>query len=87
MTLGCIYSGRRWQQSASRLVLVTSREPHDRLFRELADEGEEAGHRFASGGSAIAASRRSSPTQCSRATRPRENWMIRSHRLPAATEA
>ncbi|HEY4448758.1 MAG TPA: FAD-dependent oxidoreductase [Steroidobacteraceae bacterium] len=43
VTLACIYSGRRWQQSASTLVLVTSREPDDRLFRELAGEGEEAG--------------------------------------------
>jgi dimethylamine/trimethylamine dehydrogenase len=43
VTLGCIYSERRWQQSASALVLVTSREPQDRLFRELAGEGEEAG--------------------------------------------
>ena len=42
VTLGCIYSGRRWQQSASALVLVTSREPEDRLFRELVGEGEEA---------------------------------------------
>ena len=42
VTLGCIYSGRRWQQSASALVLVTSREPEDRLFRERGGEGEEA---------------------------------------------
>ena len=42
VTLGCIYSGRRSQQSASALVLVTSREPQDRLFRELVGEGEEA---------------------------------------------
>jgi dimethylamine/trimethylamine dehydrogenase len=40
VTLGCIYSGRQWQQSASTLVLVTSREPQDQLFRELV--GEEA---------------------------------------------
>src|SRR4029077_256590 len=40
VTLGCIYSGRQWQQSASTLVLVTTREPQDQLFRELV--GEEA---------------------------------------------
>jgi hypothetical protein len=87
VTLACIYSGRRRQQSASTLVLVTSREPYDRLFTSSRARARRPAHRFASGGSAIAASRRSSPTQCSRATRPRENWMIRSHRLPAATAA
>jgi dimethylamine/trimethylamine dehydrogenase len=37
-TLGCIYSGRQWQQRAAALVLVTSREPQDGLYRELVGE-------------------------------------------------
>ena len=35
VTLGCVYSGRQWQQRASTLVLVTSRDPQDELYREL----------------------------------------------------
>jgi dimethylamine/trimethylamine dehydrogenase len=38
VTLACIYSGRDWQQPASTLVLVTSREPCDELYRELVGE-------------------------------------------------
>jgi dimethylamine/trimethylamine dehydrogenase len=38
VTLGCVYSGRRWQQSAAALVLVTLREPDEELFRELVGE-------------------------------------------------
>ncbi len=38
VTLGCIYGGGQWQQKASTLVLVTSREPLDELYRELAGE-------------------------------------------------
>ena len=41
VTLGCVYSGRQWQQSASTLILVTSREPQEELYRELV--GEEPG--------------------------------------------
>jgi dimethylamine/trimethylamine dehydrogenase len=36
--LACVYSGREWQQRASTLVLVTSREPSDELYRELVGE-------------------------------------------------
>jgi dimethylamine/trimethylamine dehydrogenase len=38
LTLGCVYSNRRWRQSASTLVLVTSREPQEGLFRALVGE-------------------------------------------------
>ena len=38
VTLGCVYSGRRWQQRASTVVLVTSREPREELYRELVGE-------------------------------------------------
>ncbi|HVN47127.1 MAG TPA: FAD-dependent oxidoreductase [Steroidobacteraceae bacterium] len=38
VTLGCVYSGRQWQQSCAALVLVTSREPEEQLFRELVGE-------------------------------------------------
>jgi dimethylamine/trimethylamine dehydrogenase len=38
VTLGCVYSGRRWQQSASTVILVTSREPREELYRELVGE-------------------------------------------------
>ncbi len=38
VTLGCVYSGRQWQQSASTLVLVTSREPEESLYRALVGE-------------------------------------------------
>lgn len=36
--LSCVYSGRRQRHSISTLVLVTSREPRDELYRELAGE-------------------------------------------------
>jgi dimethylamine/trimethylamine dehydrogenase len=38
VTLGCVYSGRRWQQRAATVVLVTSREPCEELYRELVGE-------------------------------------------------
>ena len=38
VTLGCVYSGRQWQQRASTVVLVTSREPREELYRELVGE-------------------------------------------------
>jgi dimethylamine/trimethylamine dehydrogenase len=38
VTLGCVYSGRTWQQRAATLVMVTSREPREELYRELAGE-------------------------------------------------
>ncbi|MBV8308259.1 MAG: NADH:flavin oxidoreductase, partial [Gammaproteobacteria bacterium] len=38
VTLGCVYSGRHWPHPAGTLVLVTSREPDEELFRELAGE-------------------------------------------------
>ena len=41
VTLGCVFSGREWQQSAAAVVLVTSREPCEELYRELV--GEEPG--------------------------------------------
>jgi dimethylamine/trimethylamine dehydrogenase len=37
-TLGCVYSGRRRQHPASKLILVTSREPQDGLYWELVDQ-------------------------------------------------
>ena len=40
-TLGCIYSGRRQQRAAATLVLVTSREPQDALYRELVPDTDE----------------------------------------------
>ncbi len=46
VTLGCVYSDRRWQQSASTLVLVTSREPEESLYRELVGEEPTAGSRI-----------------------------------------
>jgi len=36
--LACVYTGREWRQRASTLVLVTSREPCDELYRELVGE-------------------------------------------------
>jgi dimethylamine/trimethylamine dehydrogenase len=40
-SLACVYTGRASRIEAGTLVLVTSREPDDRLYRELAgDEGE-----------------------------------------------
>jgi len=36
--LACVYTGREWRQRASTLVLVTSREPSDELYRELVGE-------------------------------------------------
>jgi len=41
VTLGCVYSGRQRQQRAAAVVLVTSREPCEELYRELV--GEEPG--------------------------------------------
>jgi dimethylamine/trimethylamine dehydrogenase len=38
VTLGCIYSTRQWQESAATLVLVTSREPEESLYRALVGE-------------------------------------------------
>jgi len=35
VSLACTYSGRRRRHAASTLVLVTSREPNDALYREL----------------------------------------------------
>jgi dimethylamine/trimethylamine dehydrogenase len=35
VTLGCIYTGERRSHAASTLLLVTSREPQDALYREL----------------------------------------------------
>ena len=42
VTLGCVYSGRTWQQSAATLVMVTSREPREELYRELVGEESSA---------------------------------------------
>ncbi|HMK86098.1 MAG TPA: FAD-dependent oxidoreductase [Steroidobacteraceae bacterium] len=41
VTLACIHSGERRSQAASSLVLVTSREPEDGLYRELVGEDGE----------------------------------------------
>jgi dimethylamine/trimethylamine dehydrogenase len=38
VTLGCVYSARQWQERASTLILVTSREPREGLYRELVGE-------------------------------------------------
>jgi len=38
VTLGCVFSGRQWQRGAASLVLVTSREPCEELYRELVGE-------------------------------------------------
>jgi len=46
-TLGCIYTGRRHTRDARSLVLVTSREPEDSLYRELVGpEDDEASSRI-----------------------------------------
>jgi len=37
--LSCVYSGRRQRHAAATLVMITSREPRDELYRELAGEG------------------------------------------------
>ena len=42
VTLGCVYSGRTWQQTAATLVMVTSREPREELYRELVGEESSA---------------------------------------------
>jgi dimethylamine/trimethylamine dehydrogenase len=43
VTLGCIFTGRKQAREAAGLVLVTSREPEDTLYCELAGaEGDEA---------------------------------------------
>jgi len=47
VTLACIYSGRSHGRAASTLVLVTSREPDDALYRDLVgDDGDSAGPRI-----------------------------------------
>ena len=38
VTLGCVYSPRQWQEGAATLVLVTSREPEESLYRALVGE-------------------------------------------------
>ncbi|MBS0613762.1 MAG: FAD-dependent oxidoreductase [Proteobacteria bacterium] len=38
----CIYSGKTWRHAAATLVLVTSREPQDQLYRELVGEDASA---------------------------------------------
>jgi dimethylamine/trimethylamine dehydrogenase len=38
VTLACVFSGTTAEQTADALVLVTSREPDDRLYRELVGE-------------------------------------------------
>jgi dimethylamine/trimethylamine dehydrogenase len=40
-SLACAYSGRVEQRAADVLVLVTSREPNDRLYRELVGEDDD----------------------------------------------
>lgn len=42
-TLSCIYTGRQRSCAANALVLVTSREPEDRLYRELVPEIDQPG--------------------------------------------
>ena len=42
VTLGCVYTGRASLHDAQALVLVTSREPDDGLYRELSGEGDAA---------------------------------------------
>jgi len=39
VTLGCVYSGRQWQQGASTVVLVTSREPREELLPRAGGRG------------------------------------------------
>lgn len=47
VTLGCIFTGRRHTHDAQSLVLVTSREPDDVLYRELVgQEGDESSSRI-----------------------------------------
>jgi dimethylamine/trimethylamine dehydrogenase len=41
VSLGCVYSGRPQTRRAATLVLVTSREPDEALYRELAGEDPE----------------------------------------------
>jgi len=41
VTLGCIYSGARRRHAAATLILVTSREPQDELYRELVGSEDE----------------------------------------------
>src|SRR5215469_1495961 len=39
VTLGCVYSGRQWQQGASTMVLVTSCEPREELLPRAGGRG------------------------------------------------
>ena len=39
-TLGCVFTGRTHTVAASAVVLVTSREPDEALYRALTDEGD-----------------------------------------------
>ena len=41
VALACIYSGRAHARRAATLVLITSREPDERLYRELVGEDGE----------------------------------------------
>ena len=41
VTLGCVYTGRSHTRGAQSLVLVTSREPQESLYRELSGSQEE----------------------------------------------
>ena len=40
VSLGCVYSGRRRRRVCSLLLLVTSREPEDVLYRQLAADDD-----------------------------------------------
>jgi hypothetical protein len=62
------------------VVLVTSREPYDGVFRELAGEGEEAGPPLRIRRIGDCRQPALIAHACSRATRPRGSWIIRSHR-------
>jgi dimethylamine/trimethylamine dehydrogenase len=46
VTLSCIFSGARRQYSATTLILVTSREPHDELYRDLVGPDDEPPQRI-----------------------------------------
>ena len=73
VTLACTYTGRKRPHAASTLVLVTSREPCDELYRELVGpEGESTDS--GSSASAIAGNRPSSFTRSTPVTGPRANW-------------
>ncbi len=49
-TLACVFTGRSWTVPADALVLVTSREPDETLYRALVGEGGDTGIAAASGG-------------------------------------